>query len=179
MFLFYKPIRGPSAAMHLCIYLSTVDASLDGIYISLELVSASLLGVGRWGGFSSHRVYTRLMARLSSDHWVCLFFTRWVSNNLAFWQKPCRLRSVLKGSSFQYSLSSISRRRLQSCPKYISPANLCASCWGFSFRSIFLVVSYLVVGLLDMSEIDSLLRDPLHYWGYLWWFDVSNIVVWN
>ena len=59
--------------MHSCIVLSTFNASLDGLHISLELASAALLGVFHQGGFSSHSVYTPLMERLSSDHWVCLF----------------------------------------------------------------------------------------------------------
>ena len=63
--------------MHSWIFLSTFDASLDGLHIYLELASAALLGVGRQGGFSSHSVYTRIMARLSSDHWVCLFLQDW------------------------------------------------------------------------------------------------------
>ena len=59
--------------MHSWIVLSTFDASLDCLHISLELASAALLGVVHQGGFSSHSVYTRLMERLSYDHWVCLF----------------------------------------------------------------------------------------------------------
>ena len=59
--------------MHLWIFLSTVDASLDGIHISLELASAALLRIVHQGGFSPQSVYTLLMERLSSDHWVCLF----------------------------------------------------------------------------------------------------------
>ena len=59
--------------MHSWIFLSTVDASLDGLHISLDLASADILGVVHQGGFSSHSVYTRLMVSLSSDHWVCLF----------------------------------------------------------------------------------------------------------
>ena len=38
------------------------------------------------------------------------------------------------------------RRRLRSFQQNISPANLCARCWGFPFRSIFFSVSSLVVG---------------------------------
>ena len=59
--------------MNLWTFLSTVDASLDGLHISIELASAALLGVVQHGGFSSHSVYTRLMVWLSSDYWVCLF----------------------------------------------------------------------------------------------------------
>ena len=50
-----------------------VDVSLDGLHISLELASAALLRVVHQGGFSSHSVYTPLMERISSNHWVCLF----------------------------------------------------------------------------------------------------------
>ena len=59
--------------MHLWIYLSTFDVSLDDLHISLELDSAALIGVVQQGRFYSHIVYTRLMVRISSDHWVCLF----------------------------------------------------------------------------------------------------------
>ena len=58
--------------MHLCIFLYTVDAYLDGLHISLELASAAILGVGRRDGFSYHSVYTQLMDWLSYAHWVCL-----------------------------------------------------------------------------------------------------------
>ena len=54
-------------------FLSTVDASLDGLHISLEISSGDLLRFGWRGSFSSHSVYTRLMERHSSEHWVCLF----------------------------------------------------------------------------------------------------------
>ena len=64
-YYFTKPIRGTSGTMNLCIFLSTVDASLDGLHISLGFASAAFLGVGRRGGFSSHSVYTRLMERIS------------------------------------------------------------------------------------------------------------------
>ena len=41
--------------MHLCMFSSTVDASLRWFEIfGLALASASLIGVGRRGGFSSH-----------------------------------------------------------------------------------------------------------------------------
>ena len=59
--------------MHSWIFLSTVDASLDDLYIYLELAIAYLLGVVHQCGFSSHSVYTRLMVHLSYEHWVCLF----------------------------------------------------------------------------------------------------------
>ena len=144
-------------------FLSTVDASLDGLHISLDLASTALLGFVHQGGFSSHSVYTRLMVRLSSDHWVFNFYK--VSfQHLGIFAKSWGLRPVLKGSSFWSSLSENFRRRLQICQQNISLANLCASCWIFSFRSIFLAVSSLAVGLLAMSELDSLLRAPLHYW---------------
>ena len=71
--VWYKKWEGTSGAMHSWIVLSTFDASLDGLHISLELASTAFVGVVHQGGFSSHSVYTRLMERLSSDHWVCLF----------------------------------------------------------------------------------------------------------
>ena len=40
--------------MHSCMFLSLVDASLDGLHIYFVLVNASLLGVGWRGGLSSH-----------------------------------------------------------------------------------------------------------------------------
>ena len=49
--------------------LSLVNASSGGIHVHLALVSAALLGVGQWGGFSSHIFYTQPLARLESDHW--------------------------------------------------------------------------------------------------------------
>ena len=168
--------------MHSCIFLSTADVSLYGLHISLEIVSESLLGVGWWGGFSSHSVYTRLIARLSSDHWVCLFlqgeFTTpwtWVSNILKFWRKLENSTLLSWVLLFGLLCRKVFRRRLQSCQQNISPANFCASCWYFSFCSIFLAVSSLVVRLKSMSELDSLLRGQLHYWWSLWWLNVSDI----
>ena len=55
------------------LFLSTFDTSLDGLHISIELASATLLGFGWRSGFSSHIVYNCLIVRLSSDHWVCLY----------------------------------------------------------------------------------------------------------
>ena len=51
-------------------FLSPVDASSDGLYIYLALVSAALLGVGWQGRFSSHKVYTHLFLRMESSLWV-------------------------------------------------------------------------------------------------------------
>ena len=40
--------------MHLCMFLSPVDASSDSLHVYLALVVAVLLRVAWWGGFSSH-----------------------------------------------------------------------------------------------------------------------------
>ena len=74
LLLFYKLIRGPYRAMHLCIVISTVDASLDGLHISIGISISALLGVGRRGGFSYHSVYTRLMARLNMTFGFVYFY---------------------------------------------------------------------------------------------------------
>ena len=74
LLLFYKPIRGSNRAMRLCVYLSTVEASLEGLHIYLALISGALLSVGQIGGFSSHMVYICAMVRLESSHWVVYFY---------------------------------------------------------------------------------------------------------
>ena len=47
---------------------------LDGLRICIVHISAALLGVGRWGRFSSNTVYTHLLAHLVSTHCVVLFY---------------------------------------------------------------------------------------------------------
>ena len=54
-------------------FLSSVGTSSDGLNICLVIVRAALIGVVQRGGFSSHEIYTRLMAWLASDQWVVLF----------------------------------------------------------------------------------------------------------
>ena len=103
-----------------------------------------------------------------------VYFYKVSFQHLGLLAKTWGLRPFLKGCSFWSSLLDIFWRRLQICQQNISLANLCAIYWDFSFRSIFLAVSSLVVRLLDMSELDSLLRDPLGYWGSLWWFNVAK-----
>ena len=85
--------------MHSCMFLSTVDASLDGLHISLELASTALLGVGRRGGFSSHSVYTRLLVILSYDHWVCLFLQGEFPTPWPFFEN---LRTTLRSRGFLF-----------------------------------------------------------------------------
>ena len=54
-------------------FLSPVDASSDGLHISLALVSAALTGVGRRGGFYSHMFTLALWRGCHLTTWVCLF----------------------------------------------------------------------------------------------------------
>ena len=103
-----------------------------------------------------------------------VYFYKVSFQHLVLLAKTWGLSLVLKGSSFWSYLSNIFRRRLQSCQQNISPANLCASCWSFSFRSIFSAVSCLVFGMKAMSELESIVRAPLNYLGSLWWFNVSK-----
>ena len=55
-------------------FLSPVDMSSEGIHICLALVSTALLGVCRRCGFSSHNIYTCLLAHLVLYNWVVLFY---------------------------------------------------------------------------------------------------------
>ena len=88
LLLFYKHIIGSSGAMHLCMFSSTVDASLRWFEIfGLALASASLIGIGRRGGFSSHIIpdMSIMVGYLTS---LGLFiFTGWIYNTLEFWRK--------------------------------------------------------------------------------------------
>ena len=60
--------------MHMCVYLSTVEVYLKGIYIYLALVSAAILRVGQRCGLSSHMFYIYALVRLESSHWVVYFY---------------------------------------------------------------------------------------------------------
>ena len=73
LLLFYKPIRGSSEALHSCMCLSQVDASLgrSAIFI-LALTREALLGVGRRGCFSSH-MFPDVYHCWISAHWVFSF----------------------------------------------------------------------------------------------------------
>ena len=62
-------------------FLSPVDTSWGGLHIFLSLFSAALLGFGRRDSFSSHKVYACLLERLSSAHWVVVFYKMY-SNTL-------------------------------------------------------------------------------------------------
>ena len=101
-----------------------------------------------------------------------VYFYKASFQNFGLLKKNGGLCSVIKGVYFWSFLSGIFQRRIQSCQQNISPANLCASCWSFYFRSILSAVSSLIVGLLAMYKLDSLLKAPLHYWGSLWWFNI-------
>ena len=95
--------------------------------------------------------------------------------HLGILAKTWGLRSVLKISSFWSSLVYIF---LEEAPKlsakYIS-CQFLRMMLRFSFHFIFLAVSSLVVWLSALSELDCLLRALLHSWGYLWWFNVSDV----
>ena len=58
------------ALVHL---LSPVKTPSDGLHIYIVLFRTALLGVGRRGRVSSHKVYTRPLERLASTHWI--FYT--------------------------------------------------------------------------------------------------------
>ena len=70
--------------MHLCMFLSAVDASAYGLYIYLALVSAALLGVGQRGGFSPHIFTPALWCRWNIPIW---FFFKVYYKNLGFLEK--------------------------------------------------------------------------------------------
>ena len=57
-------------------------------------------GVGWWGGFYSHSVYTRPLARLEPAHWCFIYFKRCIPNNLAFRRNTLGLHYVIEGSPF-------------------------------------------------------------------------------
>ena len=99
--------------------------------------------------------------------------------NLSLLEKTWGLCSILKGSSFRSSLSDIFTDEALNFQQDISPDNICASFWGFYLRSIFLAVSSLVARLSSMSKLYSLLRDLLHSWGSLWWFNLSEVFGWK
>ena len=94
-----------------------------------------------------------------------VYFYKVIFQNLGLLVKTWGLWSVLKGYSFRSSLSDIF---LEEAPKlsakYISWQFL-RQLLRFSFRSIILAVTSLVVGLLTISKLDSLLRDTLYFYG--------------
>ena len=160
--------------MQLCMFLSTVDASLNGLHISLGLASEELLGVSWWGGLSYHSVYTRLMERLQYYHWFFLCLQGYFPTP---WPFGKNLRTPLRSQGLLFLVFSVWHFSGggQSWQQNISPAKFCASYWVVYFRSIFLAIFFLVVGFSSMYKMNSLLRAPLHSWGALWWFNVSNI----
>ena len=99
-------------ALHLRIFLSPVDASLDGLYIYLVLLSVALIGVGWRGGFSYH-MFTPTLWR--GCHLTIRFFF-YKDLLQTSWNFGEKLRTLLHswGSPFQLFLSSAFQRRLQS-----------------------------------------------------------------
>ena len=110
---------GSSEAILLCMFLSPVDASSDGLYIYLARVSAALLRVVRRDGFSSHNVYTRLLARITSDRFFYKFYFNtlyiylcWILSHA--WSGQSLEGSIL-GGPFEAQYLNLYRRGLQNC----------------------------------------------------------------
>ena len=118
-----------------CMFLSTVDVSLNVVHIYHAFVSATLLGVCRRGGFSYHIVYTHPQVYLASVHLVC-FVLQGVS--LVPWTFLRDLRTLLCSWGFPFSIFNVKifsggrskvSRILFYCP-------FCLSSWSILFRMI-------------------------------------------
>ena len=104
--------------------------SSDGLHIYLALVRAALLGVVRWGGFSSHIVHTCPLARMASEHW---FFNNMYYKHLGHSSKTWGLRSILEGSIL---MSDVFRRRIRSCQQISFHCPFRVSYWYFFLHLI-------------------------------------------
>ena len=128
--------------------LSLIDASLDNLHIYLALVSAALLGVGRIGGFSSHKFTPTFW---QGWHLPIGFFcfTRCIPTS---WLFACT------GFSAVSDLYSLLSYLLLSWGSFLSP-----TFWrGFrGCRRIFVILL-----VLSDSFVPSDLRVGLWYW---WW----------
>ena len=82
-----------SGSMHSCIFCPRSTFFLEVLNICLALSRAALLGVGWWGGLSSH-IFTDVSNVVGIWPIAGLFiFSRWVYNTLDFWKsiKVCAL----------------------------------------------------------------------------------------
>ena len=150
-------------------FLSPFDVSLDGLYISIALVSADLIGVGWWGGFSSH-IFTPYLWGFWYIPIGLLFFTRYVSKTLYFWRNLEDYTSFLRvplyipdvrrfpdkalklPENFLIVLPTFSKRRLRRCQK---------TCWLFPLN-------------LDLSVPSDILRDLRSCIRVVWSYDCSS-----
>ena len=142
-------IRG-HAFVHL---LSHVDTASYVRHIFLVLVSAALLGVGRWGRFYSHSVYTFLLERLAYSHWVYFSFTifslkHWIFDFSVF-SAMYDLDSLLRALFLRVLLRVQYLRRFWRVFRNGMVKLAVISIWAwFSDPPIFFLVSALFAGLL-------------------------------
>ena len=94
--------------MHSCMFLSPFNASSDSLHISLTFASATLLGVGRRGRFSSH-IFTPAFW----SYWYLpigfVLFYKVHSIQLGLLEKTWWIFSVLEGSPFNFCCPTFSR----------------------------------------------------------------------
>ena len=80
--------------------LFTVDVSSDGLNTYFALISMALLGVGRWGGFSSHKFTPTLWRGWNLPIIGIFSFTRCVVQHLGLSGKSRGIRYVIEGSIY-------------------------------------------------------------------------------
>ena len=163
--------------MHPSVFHSRLTCHLDGLHIYLALVSAELLGVGWQGGFSSH-IFTDVSITVGYLTSLVLFiFKMCVYQTLAFWKNPEDSAMFLKVIllifwclclAFFYGGSKV-------VGEFSFIVNFYASCWGFFYAWYSWSSPLLLSGWRPCPNWTSVLRGPLHYWGPLWWLNVSNI----
>ena len=141
--------------------LSLFDTLSSSLYFCLAFFSMSLIGVDWRGGFSSHKVYTCLMVRLVSAHWVVLFhkgnsntldiFLKWILSRVQY-------RQSLEGSApFLRGLwLSISPTFLERVPRLSENLFLIVPAWSRSF-----VLFYFLGGFRSCHWVLDSLTAPL------------------
>ena len=116
------------ALVHL---LSPTDSYSDGLHIYLALVSAVLIRVGQWGGFSSDMFCTYTLSRLSSDLWVSFVLQRVFQTRCTFGEN---LRTPLHYWGFPFLVFFVQNFQ-EEVPKVVGKFSLTgnsrSSCWVF------------------------------------------------
>ena len=94
----------------------------------LLIASAALLGVGRWGGFSPHKVYTGILAWFESVHFRFVYFYKVNFQHLGLLEKSWGLRSVLRVTLWFFP--SFSGGGFEVAGKF--NVTSWAICWGYA-----------------------------------------------
>ena len=157
---------GSSGAIHFFIFYHCPTRWSDGLNIYLALVSAALLRVGNWVGFSYHKFIPSFWSSWNLPISGIFCFTRCTVKHLGLSEKSWGLLSVIEGFTSTLCVSHVLQRSLQrflrTCLKFLrkpslrfcpNPLGILVSClWVFHI----LQPCCYFVGLVGFSFLVSL-----------------------